>query len=84
MTNQKGQFRFISFSNLGKIRSYHSGGRERAILFSRQRPSLDVCVAHIEEHAVDVARVAPVLVSELVVAEIVTEFHYAVFHNHAV
>ena len=69
MTNQKGQFHFISFSNLGKIRSYHSGGREGAILSRGKDPhSLDVCVAHIEEHAVDVARVAPVLVSELVVA----------------
>ena len=34
----------------------------------RMGTSLDVGVAHVEEHAVDVAHVAPVLVGELVVA----------------
>ena len=34
----------------------------------RMRTSLDVGVAHVEEHAVDVSHVAPVLVGELVVA----------------
>ena len=37
--------------------------------------SLDVGVAHVEEHAVDVAHVAPVLVGELVVAGKQEESH---------
>ena len=63
MTNQKGQFPFISFSNLWRnqiVSQRREGGSDSH--------SLDVCVAHVEEHAVDVARVAPVLVGELVVA----------------
>ena len=68
MTYQKGQFPFISFSNLWRnqiVSQRREGGSD---FFSRQIPSLDVCVAHVEEHAVDVARVAPILVGELVVA----------------
>ena len=42
-------------------------------LHRRMGTSLDVGVAHVEEHAVDVAHVAPVLVGELVVAGISEE-----------